>query len=449
MSGNPAACPDQLCHNGACRTADLTPLLEADVRWLWEPIAARADQRGNAVMDSGTITITTPHSPAQRAAVVGLLAPRAWPAGVSRRIDLHQLTLALRRRGPGLTPGAVAAHAAGRPLAQNAADKAQLAARLASLQHLRARLSRALPPTAPVRPDEAGWDSLRRRGTLARIMQHPHPERLLNACFAVLQRLPASDRADRRVLAHAATGNPHTLDPGSDLACLVIAEATAAGRTDAGAPAREAWARLGIDLDAFTGGLLTLGVHPEGWHIPPRQPIVLTPWVLRHALWPGPRNSDNPYVFISENPSVAAAALDCPPGSVRLLCTIGTPSAVEIDAIARLAASGWRIAVRADFDCAGLALVRAVLRTVPEAQVWGMTAADYVTALHPTPFEPGALDIDRLGDTPWDPTLVAAIRAHGRPAYEEAFIDQLLTDLRHGHPATNPPATSPTTVVQA
>ncbi|WP_443042455.1 DUF2399 domain-containing protein [Streptomyces sp. B21-101] len=62
------------------------------------------------------------------------------------------------------------------------------------------------------------------------------------------------------------------------------------------------------------------------------------------------------------------------PGTVRPLCTVGTPSRTELDAVARLAATGWRIAVRADFDCAGLALVRAVIDAVPDAEVWRMTA---------------------------------------------------------------------------
>ncbi|WP_328663200.1 DUF2399 domain-containing protein [Streptomyces sp. NBC_00328] len=438
-----ADCPEQLCHNGACRSADLTALLSPEVRWLWEQIARRADQRGDAAMDSSTITITTPDSSAQRAAVIGLLAPRALPPGVARRIDLHRLTQTLNRRGPHLTPGAVAAHALGRPLAHRAADKARRTARLTTLQHLRSRLACALPPTAPVRPDDTGWDSLRRRGSLARLLQHPDPEHLLTAAFTVLQHLPASTRADRRRLAHTAAGNPHALDAGTELAGLVLAEAaTAQADTGGGASAREAWDRLGVDLDTLTGGLLTLGVHPAGWHIPPGQPSLLVPWVLHRALWPAPRHNEDRWVFLTENPSVAAAALDGIPDAVRLLCTVGTPSRTELDAVARLAATGWRIAVRADFDCAGLALVRAVIAAVPDAEVWRMTAADYTTSLHPAPFDAVLLDTDRLGETLWDPSLAAVMRAHGRPAYEEALIDELLADLRQSRPPGSAPARS-------
>jgi uncharacterized protein (TIGR02679 family) len=394
-------------------------------------------------MDSRTITVTPPDASAQRAAVIGLLAPRPLPAGRTHRIDLQRFTQALQRRGPHLTPGAVAAHALGRPLAQRVADKARLTARLTTLQHLRSRLARALPPTAPLRPDDTGWDSLRRRGSLARLLQHPNPEQLLRTAFAVLHQLPVSARADRRLLAHAAAGNPHALDAGTELAALVLAEAATA-RTGAGAStsAREAWDRLGVDLDTFTGGLLTLGVHPTGWHIPPGQPNVLIPWVLHRAVWPAPWHSEDRWVFLTENPSVAAAALNGVPGTVRLLCTVGTPSRTELDAVARLAAAGWRIAVRADFDCAGLALVRAVLATVPQAVVWRMTADDYTASLHPAPFEPGVLDADCLGETPWDPALAAAMRASGRPAYEEALIEELLADLRRAYPSPTTPAST-------
>jgi uncharacterized protein (TIGR02679 family) len=433
----PAGCREQLCHDGACRAADLTALLLPDVRWLWEQIARRADQRADAAMNTGTITITAPVSSAQRAAVIGLV-PARLPAGRTRRIDLERLTQTLQTHGPHLTPGAVAAHAVGRQLACRAADSARLTARLAALQHLRRRLARALPATAPLQPDDTGWDSLRRRGTLARLLQHPAPEQLLTAAFAVLQHLPASGRADRRRLAHTATGNPHALDSGSELAAFVLAEAaTACG--DACTPARDAWDRLGVDLDTLTGGLLTVGIHPASWHIPAGQPTQLLPWVLRRAAWPAPRHGEDRWVFLTENPSVAAAALDSADSRVRLLCTVGTPSRTTLEALERLAAAGWRIAVRGDFDAGGLALVRAVLTAVPHARAWRMTASDYTAALHPTPFEPDVVDPDRLGTTPWDSPLAAAMAETGRPAYEEALLENLLADLRRGFPPPQEP----------
>ncbi|MFI2636608.1 DUF2399 domain-containing protein [Streptomyces collinus] len=433
-------CPERLCSDRACHGADLSLLLAPNLVWLWEQIGQRADQRGDAAMTSGTTTIIAPSSAAERAGALGLLGTRVLRPGQHRRLDLQALTQHLRRHGPALTPAGVAAHALGRPVGQRTADRARQAARLKSLRQLRSRLSQALPERAPVRPADEGWEELYRSGRVARITRHPAPEKLLRACAAVLGNLPASGRIDRRVLAHAAAGDPHGLDSGTDLAGLVLAAATASGLVGPGTARRDAWKRLGVTLDMLTGGLLSLGIHPRGWHIPAGHPLVLTPWTVQRITWPAPGSDEPGWVFITENPSITAAALDLVTVPVRLLCTVGTPSHTELNALAHLTASGWRIAVRADFDAAGIGHVRAVLDTIPEALVWRMKAADYTASLHPAPFEPAALDTDRLDATPWDPALATAIRQHGRPAYEEALIDELLTDLRNGRP----PHTAPT-----
>ncbi|MER5887803.1 DUF2399 domain-containing protein [Streptomyces sp. NPDC001941] len=395
-------------------------------------------------MDSGKISVTAPHASAERAAVLGLLGPRPLLAGQTRRIDLNQLTRALEHRGPHLTPGAVAAHALGTPLAQKAAEDARSAARLESLRRLRSRLSRALPPGVPLKPREDGWEQLYRRGSIARLLHDQDPEFLLRAVYNVLGRLPTSARVDRRRLAHDATGNPHALDAGSEIASLVLAEAACAFPRHASSTGRGAWEQLGVELDSLAGGLLAVGLHPRGWHVPPGQPCALVPWVLNRAAWPSPADSEDRWVFVTENPSVTTAALVSPPGTMRLLCTVGTPSSVTLQALARIATAGWRVAVRADFDAAGLAVVRAVLSAVPDARVWRMAAASYTASLHPAPFRPDALDFDKLGDTPWDPTLVPAMQRAGRPAYEEALIDDLLADLkRRSPPADTTPAGKP------
>lgn len=108
-------------------------------------------------------------------------------------------------------------------------------------------------------------------------------------------------------------------------------------------------------------------------------------------------------VFITENPSVLAAAADmlarnpnCT-NPIRLVCTMSKPSQAEISAIAGLAATRWNIAVRADFDPAGIRTVTAVLNAVPTAKPWRMTATDYATSrptapirepIPPTPARP-------------------------------------------------------------
>ncbi|WP_260634055.1 DUF2399 domain-containing protein [Streptomyces angustmyceticus] len=443
MSTAPADCSQGWCPDGACHGAQLDSLLTPEARWLWEQFAVRADKRGDPSMTAGTTVITAPQGAGQRAAVLGLIGTRILAPGERRKIRLEQLTLRLQRHGGHLTPGAVAAHAVGRPLGSAAAERARQAARTAGLRLLRARLSAALPGHAPVRPSDEGWEELHHSGRVARILQHPAPEELLRRTAEVLRLLPVRGCVDRRVLAHRVTGDPHGLDAGTDLASLTLAEAAVAGVTGSGMPLRTAWSRLRVALDSLSGGLLTVGVHPEGWVVPARHPCVLPPYTLTEATWPRPAREEDSWVFVTENPSITTAALALPAHvPVRLLCTVGTPSAVEVDALARLADRGWRIAVRADFDAAGLALVRAVLHTVPTAEAWHMTAADYTTSLHPSPFEPGALDPDRLGDTPWDPPLAAAMRACGRPAYEEGLLDQLLADLHQGYPSAHAPSCS-------
>jgi uncharacterized protein (TIGR02679 family) len=234
------------------------------------------------------------------------------------------------------------------------------------------------------------------------------------------------------------------LNAGTDLGGLVLAEAASCRALESGLGRRAAWARIGVDCDTLTGGLLSINVLPDRWRIPVGEPVVLPPRTLQRACWPS-ADTEHPayrWVFVTENPSVVAAAIDRVVDQdrpVRLLCTVGTPSTAEVAALRQLASSGWGIAVRADFDVAGLAHVRTVLDAVPDAAVWRMTAADYIASLHPDPFEPGVLDTGRIGDTRWDPELATAMQARGRPAYEEAFTDRLLDDMRRGHP----PRTSP------
>ncbi|MGK7235786.1 DUF2399 domain-containing protein [Streptomyces hygroscopicus] len=434
MSTAPADCPQGWCPGAACHGARLDSLLTPEARWLWEQLAARADTRGEPSMATGTTMITAPAGAGQRAAVLGLIGTRILAPGQRCKLRLDELTLRLRRHGARLTPGAVAAHAVGRPLGSAAAERARQAARTTGLRQLRARLTAALPDHAAVRPSDEGWEELHRTGRVARILQHPAPEELLRAAAEVLRLLPSGGRVDRRMLAFGATGDPHGLNGGTALAGLVLAEAAAAKPTGPSLPPRTAWAQLGVDLDLLGGGLLSLGIHPNGWRVPARHPCVLPPYTLSQATWPGPDREEGSWVFVTENPSVTTAALALPADvPVRLLCTVGTPSAVEVGALARLAHSGWRIAVRADFDHAGIQHVRAVLDAVPGAHPWRMGAGDYTNSLHPSPFEPGALD-DRLGDTPWDPPLTTTMRACGRPAYEEGLLDQLLADLRQGYP---------------
>ncbi|MBI4944345.1 MAG: DUF2399 domain-containing protein [Actinobacteria bacterium] len=421
--------------SGVCQDADLHPLLSPDLIWLWLSVAEAADRRGDPELASGRLALTAPTDPVERAAAVGLLGGSPMRAGSRRTVELADLTARLVVRGPSLTPGAVAAHALRRPLATRATARRDRDALLQSLEHAVTTHLARLPEHVAEKVDVAcAWDRLRSTGWSARLAGQPAPFTLLTHAAEVLSCLPEPPRrADRRTLVPT---DPHALDDGAPLAGLVLALAGLAGTRP-----RAAWDALGIDCDDLTGGLLALGIHPSGWTVPPDTVVTLPPRELARCTWPT-APSHGAWVFVTENPSVTAAAATLAAASsapIRLLCTVGTPSALEAAAIARLADAGWRIAVRADFDRAGLAHVRTLLDACPTAVPWRMGAGDFVRATadrtDPIPWAGthGASGIPAT-DTPWDPELAAAMTNTGRPAFEESMIDLLLADLAEGRP---------------
>jgi hypothetical protein len=100
--------------------------------------------------------------------------------------------------------------------------------------------------------------------------------------------------------------------------------------------------------------------------------------------------------------------------------------------VARLAASGWRVAVRADFDEAGLNHVTALLKGVPEAVPWRMGADDYLESLATFQERTGNRNMERVPDCVWDSRLADTMRRKGTAAFEEALLPRLLEDLRRG-----------------
>jgi uncharacterized protein (TIGR02679 family) len=227
------------------------------------------------------------------------------------------------------------------------------------------------------------------------------------------------------------TGNPHALDHDSFLAGVVLAILGASGRLKPRQKPRAAWDSIGVDCDDVVGGIVALEILPVGWAVPRRAPVTLCPRVLSTCTWPS-APSPGSWVFVTENPSILSAAADLPgrDETPRVLCTNGTPSGIEIAAIARLADAGWSVAVRADFDLAGLAHVTALLEGIPSARPWRMGAHDYLESLNDELAED--LVTDRILDTPWAPELALAMRKHRRAAYEEALTTRLLGDVRRG-----------------
>jgi uncharacterized protein (TIGR02679 family) len=418
--------------DGECRDADLGPLLAENLQWLWQQAATAADRRGDAALTNGILTIKAPASPEQRAAVLGLVPGRPLMTDQTRRINLTDLSTAVQRHGPALTPGAVAAHATGRQLATRARrrrDRSRFEQHLTALGSNWATSSRS--------PLAASWDgtltALRTAGWIARLQTADDADQLLQQAFAIIDALPeAGTRLDRRLLATNIIRNPHALDDGQPLTALVLTMLAASGITSSTRRPREAWAAAGVDCDDLTGGLIAVGIHPDGWHLPAGAAVTLPPRELARCRWPTSPGA-GAWTFVTENPSVASAAADLAAIGIalRLLCLSGTPSALEVAAIARLSDAGWRVAVRADFDAAGIAHVTAVLRAAPSACPWRMRSSDY----HESLSDGATVPLLQVPDTPWEPGLASAMRASKLATFEEALMSRLLADLRRGEPS--------------
>lgn len=426
------ACP--LC-GGVCAGADLDSLLPPELDWLWRKVAATADRRGDPELTSGSdITLTLPIASVERAAVAGLVA--GTQAGRRTRLGLANLTELVTKHSSTLTPGAVAAHCVGRPVGQRTVRQA---ARQARQDELLTGFHAACEGADELSDRSAElFEQLRRCGWIARLDATGEPESaasVLTRAVGVVRRIvaiPEGERFDRRLLVPS---DPHALDDGSRLAGLSLALLAALGRTAAapGIPARAQWAQIGVDCDDIIGGLPMLGIAPQGWHVPKDAVATIPPRELAGCRWAAPPAAGQGWVFVTENPSVLAAAAslaqtepELPP--LRLVCTMGTPSAMEISAIAAMSSAGWRVAVRADFDTAGIRHVNAVLAGVPDSVPWRMTSADYADSA------PSLASEEPIPATHWDPGLASAMAEAGSVAFEEALIPQLLADLRAGRP---------------
>jgi uncharacterized protein (TIGR02679 family) len=357
--------------------------------------------------------VTVPADAASRTAAAGLLDRRHLSPGQRTRLNLASLAV---HTAPA-TPGAVAAHAAGRRLAMRTAAKV---ARAQSEAELRDRLSILVPDAA----SDGAWAKLRRAGWITRILASEDSAALERAA-AVIERLPTPGQpvVDRRRLAQDATGHPHELDRNRLVASLTLALLVAMGRATTDGTLRDSWASVGVAYDDITGGLTTVGILPYGWVVPDGIPVTLVPRVLADCSWP-PGNGK--VVYVTENPSVLGAATDIP--GARIMCTAGTPSRVEVAAVARLGSAGWQLRVRADFDDAGISHANAIFSASPEARPWRMDAADYLEGLQRGE-SAVRLRRDRLGPTPWDPNLHSTMLAKGIAVYEEALLERLIRDV--------------------
>ncbi|MER0485143.1 DUF2399 domain-containing protein [Streptomyces sp. Edi2] len=415
---------------GACADADLTPLLSPDLTWLWQALAAAADRRGDETLTAGpAVTVTVPTSPSQRAAAAGLIGGRPPEPGQRRRLSLEALTAAVATRGPSLTPGAVAAHACNRRLATKARIRAEHTAASHRIRAVLESSAAALPHHVRELVEPATvFSRLNSLGWITRLLNTPDPDALLAQALQVAACLPTPGRRiDRRILV---PGNPHALDAGT-LPALVLALTGSPATTG-----RSSWARLGVDCDDLLGGLIITGITPRGWRIPPGATFTLPPRELADITWEPPTTIGD-WAFVTENPSVLAAAshhalAHATAWTPRVICTAGTPSQLECEAVGALSDAGWRTAVRADFDQAGLAHMRALLAAAPAAVPWRMSTADYLSA---APAGTDTLHLKKT-DAPWDPRLVRVMLKQSVPVYEEDFLPELLGDIADGAPGS-------------
>ena len=248
----------------------------------------------------------------------------------------------------------------------------------------------------------------------------------IEAALAVLERvLPGAGPS--LVLAHLASdvlGDPHALDPGQPVAGLVV-EALSRRSGNAGdrraEVVRALWASAGVATDTLSPTVLVYGLRSSGDDplasllrsmADVEEPTVLTTRQLQR--WPvRPHDPGGGEVLVVENPSVLAhlAASKAP---AAVVCTGGWPNVAVLTLLRQLAGAGLALRAHADFDPAGILIVR-FLGDQVGATPWAMTARHYRAAYDRSSVEFSG----SVADTPWDPELAVEMRAHRKAVFEE------------------------------
>ncbi|GCD19277.1 hypothetical protein CTKZ_08390 [Cellulomonas algicola] len=417
-----------------CAALDVTRFVDDDLLWLWAAVADAGDRRGDIHMVEGFITVTAPASAEERSAGQSLTGNTPLKAHARRRVDLAHLTRKLSTTAPGITPGMVAAHATRRTLGARVRARAQRDVTRSQMRQAVVDGVASLPPHVACHLDAEGvWEHLRRNKWAGSLERLPDWRALMGSVFAILAELPSGNvRRDRRFIS-AALGSPHALDEGMRTASLAQAVLVGGGWVPAGLAYRDAWEYVGVHSDDVIGGVSCLGVLPAGWSIPAGSLVTIPPRELvRAPSWGGPRAAGQ-LVFVTENPSILTAAADrYVEGDSPVICINGTPSSRELGALALLPVAGWRVAVRADFDQAGLRHVRDMLAAIAGAVPWRMGADDYMRSLTLAGADPLAALNRVVGETPWDPALAVEMRNRRQAAYEEVLVDDLMADISAG-----------------
>ena len=361
--------------------------------------------------------------PAERTALADLLG-LAYTPDPEMTVSLRELDTILHTATGGLdTRGVV--EAIGGPLTNRAQDRRHRAAERAELwQWARQHQSVAAEPALLT------WlDRVRAGGLVAG--DTATTRNLLAQAFDVLTALPAAGEP-LPVLAARLTGDSHALDDDNRLGKVVLRALAALHDEEPPTDSqgrRQLWKRSGVACDELSTTVLVAGMRPagdgplaigmRGWADAAQATVVTLAQLHRHPVGhlQGP-------VFVVENPSVMTVALHrfgvtCPP----LVCVSGWPSTAAIMLLRSLAASGAQLRYHGDVDGEGLRIAAHVM-TKTGARPWLLHAEDYQRAM-PRSGPPAG----RVDDTPWDPRLAAAVRAHGTALLEEVVVDSLLTDM--------------------
>lgn len=129
---------------------------------------------------------------------------------------------------------------------------------------------------------------------------------------------------------------------------------------------------------------------------------------------------------VRTQPSVVQTSPAAPAGARgAVVCTGGWPNVAVLTLLRQLVASDCRLRCHADFDPAGILITRHLVEHLA-AEPWEMTAAYLDAAGHSRVTFDGS-----VADTPWDPALAEAMRAHQRVVFEE--------DVRRSLAAALPP----------
>jgi uncharacterized protein (TIGR02679 family) len=223
---------------------------------------------------------------------------------------------------------------------------------------------------------------------------------LASRCARVCERLPgpSAGRILLTVLAASALDDPHALDRGSPVAAGVL-RLLGHELPESAETWRTTWEEHGVDCDPVSSRVLVLNLPLAGdaGCVPLSKAAGAEPlWLTLRSL-NGGFHATASDVYVCENPSVLIAAADAlGPRARPLICTNGRPSAAAVRLLARLAATGTSLHVRADDDVAGQEIVTALRSVIPTAQLWRYD-----------------------------------LRPPATPRYEEQDLEALLSDLCH------------------